>query len=65
MSKNPAEPKITVSFRLTNEAIQAISVIAAKRQIRSRRVVPKQEIFEEAIAEFIKKHLPDGVPNEG
>ena len=49
MSKNPAEPKITVSFRLTNEAIQAISVIAAKRQIRSRRVVPKQEIDRKSV----------------
>lgn len=58
------EPKIPVTFRLSNEAIQAISVIAAKRQIRSRRIVPKQEMFEEAIADFIKKHLPEGVTEE-
>lgn len=58
--ENMPEPKIPVTFRLTSEAIQSISVIAAKRQIRSRRNVPKQEIFEEAIAEFIKKHLPEG-----
>lgn len=63
-SDNSPEPKIPVTFRLATGAIQAISVIAAKRQIRSLRVVHKQEIIEEAIADFIKKHLPEGVSSE-
>lgn len=65
MSHNPpSDPKIPVTFRLASKSAQALAVIAAKRQIRSRRNVSKQEMFEEAIADFIKKHLPEGVGDE-